>query len=92
MSAGEVLTYMNPRPAAEEGANAHPSEVGERCENASPSTALEGGCATGTAADGFARLKECAAEPVAAAEGVAQAGASTVERMRTLRVPPGFFI
>jgi len=54
VSAGEVLTYTNPRPAAEEGANARPSEVGERCENASPSTALEGGCVTGTAMDGFA--------------------------------------
>ena len=86
MSAGEVLTYTNPRPAAEEGANAHLSEVGERRENTSPSTAFEGGCATGTTADGFARLKECAAE------GVVWAGASTAERMRTLRVPPGFFI
>jgi len=92
VSAGEVLTYTNPRPAEEEGANAHLSEAGERRENASPSTALEGGCATGTAADGFARVKERAAEPVAAAEGVARAGASTAERMRTLRVPPGFFI
>ena len=53
VSVGEVLAYMNPRPAAEEGANALPSEAGERRENASPSTALEGGCATGTAADGF---------------------------------------
>ena len=69
VSAGEVLTYTNPRPAVEEGANACPSEVGERRENASPRNALEGGCATGTAADGFAQVKECAAEPVAAAEG-----------------------
>jgi len=90
VSAGEVLTYKNPRLAAEKGANARPSEAGERRENASPSTALEGGCATGTAADRFARLKERAAEPVAAAEGDARAGASTAERMCTL--PPGFFI
>ena len=89
VSAGEVLTYKNPRPVAEKGANARPSEAGERRENASPSTALEGGCATGTTVDGFTRLKECAAEPVAAAEGDAQAGASTVERMRTL---PGFLV
>ena len=82
--AGEVLAYINPRPAAEEGANALPSEAGERRGNASLSTALEGGCATGTAADGFARVKERAAEPVAAAEGDARAGASTAERMRTL--------
>jgi len=69
---------------AEEGANARPSEVGERRENASPSNALEGGCATGTAADGFAQVKECATEPVTAAEGDARAGASTAEQMRTL--------
>jgi len=50
---GEVLTYTNPRPVAEEGANARPSEAGERHENASLRNALEGGCATRTAADGF---------------------------------------
>jgi len=84
VSAGEVLTYTNPRPAAEEGANARPSEAGERRENASPSNALEGGCATGTTADGFTRVKEHTAELVAAAEGDAWAGASTAEQMRTL--------
>jgi len=83
---------MNPRPAAEEGANAHPSEVGERCKNASPRNVLEGGYATGTTMDGFAQVKEHAAEPVAAAEGDVRAGASTAEQMRTLPGPPGFFI
>jgi len=92
VSAGEVLTYTNPRPVAEEGTNTRPSEAGERRENASPSTVLEGGCATGTTADRFAQVKEHTAEPVAAAEGVMQAGASTVEWMCTLRVLPGFFI
>jgi len=89
VSAGEVLTYTNPIPAAEKRANARLSEAGERRENVSPSTVLEGGCATGTAADGFAQLKERAAEPVAAAEGDARVGASTAERMRTL---PGFLV
>jgi len=84
VSAGEVLTYTNPRLAAEEGTNTHLSEAGERRKNASPSTVLEGGCATGTAADGFAQVKERAAELVTAAEGVAQAGASIAERMRML--------
>ena len=84
VSVGEVLAYMNPRPAAEEGANTLLSEAGERHKNASLSTALEGGCVTRTAVDGFARVKERAAEPVAAAEGDARAGASTVERMRML--------
>jgi len=84
VSAGEVLTYTNPRPAAEEGANARLSEAGERCENASLSTGLEGGCVTRTAVDGFARLKERAAELVAAVEGVVWVGASTAEQMCTL--------
>ena len=89
VSAGEVLTYTNPRLAAEEGANARPSEVGERCKNASPRNALEGGCATGTAVDGFAQVKERAAELVAAAEGDVRAGASTAERMCML---PGAWV
>jgi len=75
---------MNPRPAVEEGTNARPSKVGERCENASPRNVLEGGCATGTTADGFTQVKECAVEPVAAAEGDMRAGASTAEQMRML--------
>jgi len=40
-------------------------------------------------------VKECAAEAAAAAEGDAQAGASTAERMRRLAwclVVPGFFV
>ena len=74
----------NPRPVAEKGANARLGEAAERRENASPGTALEAECVTGTAADGFAQVKERAAEPAAAAEGDVRAGASTVERMRTL--------
>jgi len=54
VSAGEVLTYINPRPAAEEGTNMCPSEAGERCRNVSLSTVLEGGYVTGTATDRFA--------------------------------------
>jgi len=81
---GEVLAYMNPRSAVEEGANALLSEAGERCGNASPSTTLEGGCVTGTAADRFVQAKERAAELVATAEGDVQVGASTAERMHML--------
>ena len=81
---GELLTYTNPRPEAEEGAKARPGDAAERRENASPDAALEVGYATGITADGLARVKERAAEPVAAAEGNARAGASTAERMRTL--------
>ena len=89
VSVGEFLAYINPRPAVEEGANAIASKAGERHGNASPSNALEGGCATGTTADGFARVKERAAELVAAAEGDVWVGASTAERMRTL---PGAWV
>ena len=81
---GELLTYTNPRLEAEEGANTRPGNVAERRENASPGTALEAGYVAGIAADGLAQVKERAAEPVAAAEGDAQAGASTAERMHML--------
>ena len=70
---GELLTYTNPRPEAEEGANTHPGDVAERHENASLGAALEVGYVAGIATDGLAQVKEHAAEPVAAAEGDAQA-------------------
>ena len=81
---GELLTYTNPRPEAEEGANARLGDAAERCKNTSPGAALEAGYAAGIAADGLTQVKERAAEPVAAAEGDVQAGASMAERMRTL--------
>jgi len=56
--------------------------VGKR-ENASPGTALEARCATGTATDRLAQVNEHAAEPVAAAEGDAQVGANIAEQMHT---------
>jgi len=68
---------------AEGGANALPGQAVGKRENASPGTALKARCATGTAADGLTQVNECAAEPVAAAEGDVRAGASTAERMRT---------
>ena len=74
----------NPRLVVEKGANACPGEAAERHKNMSPGTALEAECVTGTAVDGFAQVKECAAEPAAAAEGDARAGASTAERMHML--------
>jgi len=69
-------------PVAESGANACPGEAAQRCENASAGTALEDAYASGTAADGFPRVRKCAAEPAAAAEGDARAGASTAVRGR----------
>jgi len=82
--AGELLTYTDPRPEAEEGGNMCPGDAAERRENASPGAALEAGYVTGIAADGFVQVKEHAAEPAATAEGDAQAGPSTVEQMCTL--------
>ena len=55
-----------------------------KCENASLGTALEVRCVTGTAADGFAQVNECAAELVAAVEGDVRAGESTAEWMHML--------
>ena len=81
VSPGELLAYVNPRPAAEEGAKANPGGAAERRRNAGPGTALDAQCATGTAADGFAQVKERAAEAAAAAEGDVQAGASAAQRM-----------
>ena len=46
-----------------------------------PGTVLDVQCATGTAADGFAQVNECAAELGAMAAGDTLAGASIVERM-----------
>jgi len=68
----------------EGGANALLGQAVGKRENASPGTALEVRCATGTATDGLVQVNERAAELVAAAEGDAWAGASTAERMRTL--------
>jgi len=85
---GVLLTCTDPIPGAKEGKNADLGGAVERCRNMGPGAALEVECATGAAADGFAQMKKCAVEPVTAAEGDAQGGASTVERMRTL-LPAG---
>jgi len=71
----DVPAYPNPVPAAEGGANALPSDAAEKGANARPGPPLEGGYASGTAPDRFANVKECAAEPAAAAEGDAQRNA-----------------
>ena len=91
VSPGELLAYVNPRPAAEEGAKANLGGAAERHRNAGPGAALDAQCVTGTATDGFAQVKECTAEVAAVAEGDAQAGASAAEQMcrltRCLAVP-----
>ena len=84
VSPGELLAYVNPRPAAEEGAKANPGGAVERRRNAGPGAALDVQCATGTTVDGFARVKEHAAEAAAVAEGDAQAGASAAEQIHRL--------
>ena len=67
---------MNPGTAAEGGTNMCPRKAAQKGGSASPGATLEGGYASGTAVDRFARVKEPSAEPAAAAEGVARAGAS----------------
>ena len=84
VSPGELLAYANPRLATEECAKANPGGAGESCKNAGLGAALEAQCVTGTATDGFAQVKERAAELATAVEGDALAGASTAERMRML--------
>jgi len=69
VSLGELLAYANPRPVAEEGAKANPGGAAETRRNVGPDAALEAQCTIGTAANGFARVKERAVEPGAAAEG-----------------------
>jgi len=83
---GVLLTCTDPIPGAKEGENADLGRAVERRRNAGLGAALEAECVTGATADGFVRMKKCAVEPVAAAEGDTQGGASTAERMRT---PPG---
>jgi len=95
VSPGELLTYTNPKLAVEEGAKANPGRAAERYRNAGPGTVLDAQCATGTATDRFVQVKEHAAEAAAAAEGDAQVGASTAERMCRLAqclAVPGFFV
>jgi len=71
-----IPAYANRGTVAESGANACPCKAAGKGEEASPGTMLEGGYASGTAIDRFAQVKEPSAEPAAAAEGVARAGAS----------------
>jgi len=92
---GELLAYTNPRLVAEEGAKANPGRAVEGCSNMGLGTVLDAQCATGTAADGFAQVNECAAELGAAAEGDMLAGASIAERMCRLAwclVVPRFIV
>ena len=81
---GELLAYTNPRPAAEEGAKANLGGAAEGRRNTGPGTALDAQCVTGTTADGFAQVNECAAELGTAVEGDALAGASIAEQMHRL--------
>ena len=78
----DVPACTNHGTAAEGGANAYPGGAAERRKNASPCAAPESGYASGSAVDQSAQVKECAAEPGAAAEGDAHAGASLAARMR----------
>ena len=79
----DVPAYPNPVLVAERGANALPSDVAEKGANVRPGPPLEGGYASGTTPDGFANVKECAAEGDAqqnakAAGCVAESGRSAL--------------
>ena len=79
VSPGELLAYVNPRLAAEEGAKANPGGAAERRRNAGLGAALDAQCVTGTTADGFTQVKECAkANPGGAAESCKNAGPGAV--------------
>jgi len=71
-----ILAYANGGTVAESGANVCPCKAAGKGEKASPGTMLEGRYASGTAVDRFAQVKEPSAEPAAAVEGIAHAGAS----------------
>src|SRR6266581_2460253 len=79
---GGAAAYAIPEAGAEGGANARAGEVAEKRANACPGAALGAGYLSRTAADGFARAKERAAEPATAAKGDACSGTSTAARIR----------
>ena len=92
---GELLTHVNPRLVAEEGTKANPGRAAEGCRNMGLGATLDTQCATGTAANRFTQVKECAAELGAVAGGDTLVGASIAERMHRLAqclVVPGFFV
>ena len=77
-----IPAYANCGTVAESGANACPCKAAGKGKEVSPGTTLEGGYASGTAVDRFAQVKEPSAEPAAAAEGIAHAGASAAVQGR----------
>jgi len=52
-----LMEYADPAVAENDGANACPDEAAGKCESARSGTPLEGGYASGTASDLFARVK-----------------------------------
>jgi len=81
---GEVPTCASLESVEEGGADAGPVEAAESRENAPVGAALEGGCAAGATADGFAQVERHIVGLAGAVEGDAQSGASTAERMRMM--------
>ena len=77
-----IPAYANGGTVAESGMNVCPCKAVGKGEKASPSTTLEGGYASGTTVDQFARVKEPSAELATAAEGVAHVGASAAAQGR----------
>ena len=71
-----VPVYAIQGKVAEGGANVLPGQAAGKGRNTSPGAVLEGRYVSGPPVDGFARVNEPSAEPTAAAEGDAHAGAS----------------
>jgi len=80
----EVLACASPEPAEEGGANAGPEKAAKSRKRAGPGEALEGAYAAGITVDRFVQAEEHVVELGTAAEGDAQAGASTAEQMHML--------
>ena len=80
-------TCASPEPAAKGSANARTSEATERRENVGVSAALREGSATGTYADGLARVTACVAGPSTAAGGNTRAGGTRQRERARCRTP-----
>jgi len=81
---GEIPTCASLESAEEGGTDTGPVEAAKSCESTPAGAALEGGCAAGATADGFAQVERRIVGLAGAAEGDVQSGVSTVERMRMM--------
>ena len=81
---GEIPTCAILESVEEGGTDSGPVEAAESREGAPAGAALEGGCAAGATADGFAQVERRVVGLASAAEGDARSGASTAGQMRMM--------